>query len=84
MTTSMSASDMLAREFLGIRSRLLDVAASLDRVDRAEGPVGDDPRLAKIREALRSIAEGGDGRAERVQLLFSFPYQEQWRPQYGV
>jgi hypothetical protein len=84
MTTPMSASDTLAREFLGIRSRLLDVAAALDRVDRAAGAVGDDPRAAKLREALELLVAGGAERAERLQLLFSLPYQEQWRRQFGV
>jgi hypothetical protein len=84
MTTSMNAADVLVREFLGVRSRLMDVAAALDRIDRAEGPVGDDPRLAKVREALKLLAEGDADRAKRLQLLFSLPYQEQWRQQYGL
>jgi hypothetical protein len=82
--TTMNAADVLAREFLGVRSRLMDVAAALDRIDRAAGAVGEDPRLAKIREAIELLAAGGVDRAERLQLLFSLPYQEQWRQQYGL
>jgi hypothetical protein len=66
--------------FLEARSRLLDLAAILDRIERggeADG-VGDDPRLTRIRQAIDVLAEGGDDRAERVQQIFSLPYDPNW------
>lgn len=65
----------LDREFLSIRSRLLDIASALDRVSAA----GDDPRMRQIHDALRAVADESDGRASRVQMLFSLPYEEDWR-----
>jgi len=66
--------------FLEARSKLLDVAAILDRIQR--GPDADtvlaDPRLARIREALESLLDGDGGRAERIQQIFSLDYDPAW------
>jgi hypothetical protein len=84
----LSASDILDREFLVVRAKLLEVAAALDRLDRAEGDVSGDPRRDRIRRAIRLIAEApaGDsaGRAEQLQLLFSLPYRAAWREEFGI
>ncbi|MBN1396256.1 MAG: hypothetical protein JW959_14630 [Pirellulales bacterium] len=74
MSSILSADVALEREFLGIRCRLIDLAASLDRIDRSAGGPPDDPRLAQIRRGLEIIASDGPDRAERVQLEFSLPY----------
>jgi len=79
MSISLPASELLDREFLGLRARLIEIAATLDRIDRAEGDVADDARLETIRESLKGLATGDDGRAERLQLLFSLPYNENWQ-----
>lgn len=79
MPIPMAAAEVLEREFLGVRARLIDVAAALDRIDRAEGSVADDPRLDKIRQALQVLSGERSDRAEKLQLLFSLPYQDDWR-----
>ena len=79
MSTPLSASEVLNREFLDVRARLLQIAASLDRLDRAEGAVQGDPRLQKIRQALHILAAGDADRAEQIQLLFSRPYDARWQ-----
>jgi len=79
-----SATQVLDREFLAIRCRLLDLAAGMDRVDRAEGQVADDPRWRQIHQAIDAIASPNGSRAERTQLAFSLPYSENWRHEYGV
>lgn len=78
--TPMPASTALDATFLDIRSRLLDVAAALDRIDRgaAAAAVEDDPRLQKIRQALEILQDHSGGRAERVQRIFSLEYQSGW------
>ena len=77
----LTASAALAAYFLEARSKLLDVAAILDRIQR--GPDADvvatDPRLARIREALELLIEGDGGRAERIQQLFSLDYDPAWK-----
>jgi hypothetical protein len=84
MPIPLDAPEVLNREFLEVRARLLHLAASLDRLDRAAGDVAGDPRLEKIRTAL-GILEGADSdRAERIQLLFSRPYESQWRTQFDL
>ncbi len=45
MPTPLDAPELLEREFLEIRARLLHIASSFDRMDRAEGSVAADPRL---------------------------------------
>jgi hypothetical protein len=67
----LTAVKILDEEFLGIRSRLIDIAAVLDRIRRAPGPVSDDARLEKIRQALQILADEVPNKAEQIQLLFS-------------
>lgn len=84
MNTPMSASQILENEFLESRAKLLELAAALDRLDRAEGNVGEDPRLKKIHESLAVLVEGKENRAERIQLLFSLPYKSDWKEQFAI
>jgi hypothetical protein len=84
MSQSPTAAGVLDREFLAMRSRLVDLAAALDRIDRAQGPVAADPRIERIRRSLGVLAGDSPGRAEQVQMIFSLPYKEDWRQQYGV
>jgi hypothetical protein len=70
--------------FLDARSRLLDLAATLDRIGRGDGAsaVSPDPRLERIRKALEILLDPSGGRAERIQKLFSLDYDPNWkRPQ---
>lgn len=75
------ANDALEKYYLEARSKLLDLAAILDRIDRGGGLVTD-PRLQRIRESLGILTGGTPGRAERIQTLFSLEYDPNWnRPQ---
>lgn len=84
MSSPAAASEVLNREFLEIRARILELAAALDRIDRADGSVEADARLACIEQGLAAVAESGPGRAERVQMIFSLSYQEAWRSEFKV
>ena len=84
MPHSLNAPQVLDREFLAIRSKLIDLAAALDRIDRAEGSVAADPRLDKIGRSLGILSGGVPDRAEQVEMVFSLPYQDDWRTQYGL
>jgi hypothetical protein len=79
--TPLSAATALDTHFLEARCKLLDLAAILDRIGRGAGAnnVSEDPRLAKIREALEILADPSGGRAERVQKLFSLDYDPGWK-----
>ena len=74
----MSAEQIFERWFLETRSKLLDIAANLDRIDRAPGGRIDDPRRVGIEEALRVLLGPGPDRAERIQLIFSREYDADW------
>lgn len=78
------ASEVLDCEWLTIRARLIEVAAALDRIDRAEGSVADDPRIRQMGQGLAILADGRDNRAEQLQMKFSLPFDPQWRERYGV
>ena len=80
MTVKAKASDVLEREFLSLRGKIIEVAATLDRIGRAGG-VCDDPRVEQIRRSLELMSRPRDtaDRAEQVQLIFSLPYDPQWR-----
>ncbi|RIK73432.1 MAG: hypothetical protein DCC68_24920 [Planctomycetota bacterium] len=84
MSTTRTAAEVLEREFLVVRARLLETAAAFDRLDRAEGNVASDPRSRKLRQALDILAANEPNRAEQLQLLFSLPYEPQWRSKFGL
>ena len=75
----------LDRWFLDMRCRTLDLAAALDRLDRARGSddLKADPRMARLRKAVAALAEQGPGRAEKIQLLFSREYDPSWMKKQG-
>jgi hypothetical protein len=79
MPSPLDSPELLDREFLEIRARLLHVAASLDRIDRAEGTVAGDARIELIRQALAILSAPDVDRAEKIQLLFSRPYDAHWK-----
>ena len=78
------ATQVLDREWLTVRARLIEVAAALDRIDRAEGSVADDPRVEQISQSIHLLADERGNRAERLQMAFSLPYEPHWRERYDV
>ncbi len=84
MPKSVAAHDVLDREFLECRAKILELAASLDRMDRGDGSVDGDRRMQLIRRGFEILCEASSGRAERVQLLFSREYDENWRQTLNV
>ena len=82
--TPLPAAKALDAYFLEVRSKLLDLAAALDRIGRGRdaAQVDDDPRLEKIRRALEVLHDRSGGRAERIQQIFSLDYDPAWeKPQ---
>jgi hypothetical protein len=84
--TPLPAAQALDRYFLEARSKILDLAAILDRIGRGQGAqaTDEDPRLEKIHQALEVLHDKSGGRAERIQRIFSLDYDPAWeRPQAG-
>ncbi len=84
MSAPQSSREIMDREFLPTRAKILEIAAALDRVSRAEEGAPDDVRWSQLRAALELVLEHEDDRAEQVQLLFSRVYDENWRKTLGV
>jgi hypothetical protein len=78
-TVNSPAPKVLDQEFLDLRARLLQIAAQLDRLDRAAGKATDDVRLRGVHKALAVLAAPGPNRAEQVQMIFSRPYDPSWK-----
>ena len=75
-----TATEVLDRSFLEVRAKLLELAACLDRIDRAEDAdrARQDARLGQIRQCLQILGRPATDRAESIQMLFSDPYQPGW------
>ncbi len=78
MTTRspLTRKEVVDEYFIENRTRLLDIAAFLDRLDRAEKSASADFRVRAFREALRVLCEGASPRIERIQMIFSDPTTE--------
>ena len=70
----MTRQQVLDLYFMESRARLIDLAAFLDRVERAEGEA--DFRLAGFNEALKQLGAGNAQRARSVLLSLSDPTKE--------
>lgn len=80
MVATRSARDILEQDFLDIRCLILNLAAALDRIDRAEGAdsVSNHEQMKLLQGGLDILQQDGPGRAEKVQLHFSDKYEEGW------
>ncbi|MFO0967756.1 MAG: hypothetical protein U0793_19515 [Gemmataceae bacterium] len=82
--TPLPAAKALDAFFLEARSKILDLAAIFDRINRGRDAAGlaADPRLERIHKALEVLQDQSGGRAERVQQVFSLDYDAKWeKPQ---
>ena len=84
MPIPLDAPEVLDREFLLVRAKLLEIAASLDRIGRAEGAVHGDRRTKLIHEALDVLQQEHGDRAEQIQMLFSLSYDDQWQEKFDL
>ena len=80
----MKVAPTIEQEFLPLRAKLLEIAAALDRLDRAGGPNEREPRMAKIRTAIEALLDMRGDRAEQIQLVFSRPYEDDWREEFRM
>jgi hypothetical protein len=70
----MTRQQILDLYFMDARSKLIDIAAFLDRVDRADGEP--DFRLEAFRQALDELHSGEPFRAKSVLMSLSDPTTE--------
>jgi hypothetical protein len=84
MSTLRTASQVFDQELLPIRAKLLEVAAALDRIDRAKGSTASDQRRTQVQAAIQILLRPEDDRAEQIQLIFSRPYEDDWLEKFGL
>ena len=70
----MTRQKVLDQYFMDARHKLIDLAAFLDRVERAEGDA--DFRLDAFREALKKLGGDGTEHTRDVLMIFSDPTEE--------
>ncbi len=84
-----AASQILTESFLEVRAKLLEVAATLDRIDRsldAGDPLPNEAQAQRkqLDSAIEIVLSEGSDRAERLQQLFSRQYESDWRKQMDL
>ncbi len=84
MSSHQDSQEIFDREFLPMRAKVLQIAAALDRIQRAQGNVSDDPRWQQLSQAIQEILGPHDNRAEQVQQIFSRSYDAQWQSDFGL
>jgi hypothetical protein len=68
----LSARELVDEYFIENRTRLLEIAAFLDRLDRVDPSyAGEDFRMKAFTEAIANLT--GSGRLDRIQMLLSDP-----------
>jgi hypothetical protein len=73
-TSPLNPRELVDEYFIENRTRLLEIAAFLDRIDRADSSyAARDFRMTAFAEALEALAPGGGSRLDRIQLLLSDP-----------
>ena len=62
------------RYYLEMRWRCLSLAADFDRIERSSGGtavLASDPRIQRLRDAMKLLESAGANRAEKLQMIFS-------------
>jgi hypothetical protein len=67
----LESSAVIERYFLENRARVIEIAAFIDRIDRAAGAKDSDFRMISLRKAVEVLLDGGGNKAARAQLAFS-------------
>ena len=86
----LTAEQILQSEFLQARAKILELAATLDRIERAggnvprTGTVPEHPQMKLLREGFNILLSENQDKAAAVQLLFSRPYEPNWQTAYSV
>jgi len=76
-TCPMTREEVINQYFLEHRAKMIDIAAFLDRVERARpSGAGDDYRVRAMVEALGILTDGAGKRAQRVLDVLSDPSPE--------
>jgi PHD/YefM family antitoxin component YafN of YafNO toxin-antitoxin module len=72
ISSPLTQRQLIEEFFMEHRTKVLDIAAFMDRLDRAAvRDAEDDFRYVAFRETLRELSSAAPGRVERVQMILS-------------
>ena len=79
-----SAQQIVAEDFMIARARIVELAATLDRIERATGDVDDSKNMQLLMQGMHILCDDEVEKAKRVQLLMSRQYDPQWQTQMSI
>ena len=79
-----TAQQVIADDFLIARAKILELAATLDRIERATGDVEDSKQLNLLVQGMHILCDEEVDKARRVQLLMSRQYDPIWQSNMSV
>jgi len=74
-----NAAQIVADEFMIARAKIIELAATLDRIERASGNVNDSKNMQLLVHAMHILIDDQVEKAKRVQLLMSRVYDPNWQ-----
>ena len=74
-----TAQQVIADEFLIARAKILELAATLDRIERSSGDVEDSKQMNLLAQGMHILCDEEVDKAKRVQLLMSRQYDPLWQ-----
>ena len=79
-----SAQQIIVDEFMIARSKIVELAATLDRIERAAGDVEESRNMQLLVQGMHILCDDEVEKAKRVQLLMSRQYDPQWQTQMSI
>ena len=79
-----SAERIVSDEFMIARAKIVELAATLDRIERANGQVDDSKQMQLLANGMQILCDDEVEKTKRVQLLMSRQYDPQWQSQMSV
>jgi hypothetical protein len=79
-----TAEQIVSDEFLIARAKILELAATLDRIERARGDVEDTRHMQLLTHGMQILCDDEVDKAKRVQLLMSREYDPRWKDSMSI
>ena len=79
-----SAQQIVAEDFMIARARIVELAATLDRIERATGDVDDSKNMQLLMQGMQILCDDEVEKAKRVQLMMSRQYDPHWQTQMSI
>lgn len=79
-----SAEQIVVDEFMIARAKIVELAATLDRIERATGDVEDSKNMQLLVQGMHILCDDEVEKAKRVQLLMSRQYDPDWQSRMSI